>query len=445
MARLFDDGSSEYLDAGSSPSTSPPLTVAAWFYSDDATHDSQPIVAIGNDANDTTNFYRVHADSDGAVKAVAYNDATLGVAATSTSWSADTWHHACGVFSATNSRAVYLDGGGKVTNSTSVTPTVNKAMIGGLQYSDAPAFTPYFSGRICHAAIWSAALTDAEVALLAAKISPLLVRPQSLVAYWPLNEASDADIVGGYHMTAYNTPSWAESVPVTMPGMVILPGVSAGGTVYQQSAAGVWTPSGAVVKATSKYWAGALTPAGTVVKATSTDRAGALTPAGTVTKETARGLAGAASWAGAVVKATSRGLAGALTSAGAVAKATSRGLAGAVTFAGAATKTAGKALAGTLTLAGVVGTAPRKALAGALTLAGTVTKATSRGLAGALTFTGAAAKKMYQSLAGAISFVGALATEHIGYAMAALVRRFTPGSEDRTFDVEEEDRELEVD
>jgi hypothetical protein len=69
------------------------------------------------------------------------------------------------------------------------------------------------SGSIAEAAIWNVALTDAKVAILAAGFSPLFVDPQSLVAYWPLVRDTDDDVVGGYDMTAYNTPTVASHPP----------------------------------------------------------------------------------------------------------------------------------------------------------------------------------------------------------------------------------------
>jgi hypothetical protein len=39
MARAFDDGSSQYLQVGSTPVSAAPLSVAAWFKTDDLTAD----------------------------------------------------------------------------------------------------------------------------------------------------------------------------------------------------------------------------------------------------------------------------------------------------------------------------------------------------------------------------------------------------------------------
>jgi hypothetical protein len=82
-------------------------------------------------------------------------------------------------------------------------------------------------------AIWSAALTDAEAAILALGISPLLVRPASLAAYWPMIRDTDRDLVGDYHWTPYNSPTIATHPPkIRYPRLAaafILAAASAGG------------------------------------------------------------------------------------------------------------------------------------------------------------------------------------------------------------------------
>lgn len=40
-------------------------------------------------------------------------------------------------------------------------------------------------------AIWDVALSDAEVALLSRGASPMLVRPEALVEYWPMIRAAE--------------------------------------------------------------------------------------------------------------------------------------------------------------------------------------------------------------------------------------------------------------
>lgn len=62
--------------------------------------------------------------------------------------------------------------------------------------------------RLWEWAIWAAALGAAEVAMLAAGVAPPLVRPDALVAYWPLRRNTELlDPWGGYTLSASGTIS----------------------------------------------------------------------------------------------------------------------------------------------------------------------------------------------------------------------------------------------
>ena len=52
--------------------------------------------------------------------------------------------------------------------------------------------------------------------MLAAGYPPTKIRPWALVHYWPLMR-TDQDLVGGYDLTAFNTPTWADHPPVSIP------------------------------------------------------------------------------------------------------------------------------------------------------------------------------------------------------------------------------------
>lgn len=215
MARLFDDGSSEYLEVDSTPLSAWPVTMACWFYNDSIAL-RQALICV-TDVLQGDRYFALLADgSEGGdpVDAWARYDSSEHCF-TSAGYSASTWHHATGVWASNTERYSYLDGGNKGTDVDSVAfPPVDRVSIGRLGDSSP---SNYISGRIAEAAIWTAALTDAEVASLAAGFSPLLVRPQSLVAYWPLIRDEDQDRVGGYDLTAYNTPSIAAHPPIIYP------------------------------------------------------------------------------------------------------------------------------------------------------------------------------------------------------------------------------------
>ena len=130
------------------------------------------------------------------------------------------------------------------------------------------------------------------------------------------------------------------------------------GTTYNQTAAGSMTPSGAVVRITTKKVAGTLTPAGTIVRSTIKKVAGVLTPAGALIKTTAKKVAGALTPTGALAtqKLTIylQAIAGTLTPTGALARRTNKALAGTLDLAGGISKRITKVLAGVLGLAGAL-------------------------------------------------------------------------------------------
>lgn len=228
MARLFDDVQDEYLQINPNAAVlnAWPATLAGWIYCDDDTN-YQKVIALADASADTDRFSIQLTGGGGSVSAYV-RTADVGATATSTAgFSENTWHHITGVFPDGAAHYMLLDGGNKGTagaakgfpnnvDATAIGRTPRSS--GGLQ----------MSGRIAWLAIWNVALTDAEVASLAAGVCPLLIRPESLVAFWPLgglhqNNAanaanSDWDIVGGYHMDPINTPGVADH-----PGGLIYP------------------------------------------------------------------------------------------------------------------------------------------------------------------------------------------------------------------------------
>ena len=113
MARLFDRASSQCVWIASLLVSAVPYSMAGWFNVTDNTisHALMRFTDAGNNA------VSLNATSGGIVNATTFRNAVCWAPAnTSTSYSANTWHHACGVWIASNSRAVYLDGGGKGTS-----------------------------------------------------------------------------------------------------------------------------------------------------------------------------------------------------------------------------------------------------------------------------------------------------------------------------------------
>jgi hypothetical protein len=68
-------------------------------------------------------------------------------------------------------------------------------------------------GRIAEAAIWNVALSADDAASLAAGASPLTIRRDALVGYWPLRDADgDISAVNAYTMTPTNSPTYGDHI-----------------------------------------------------------------------------------------------------------------------------------------------------------------------------------------------------------------------------------------
>lgn len=108
-----------------------------------------------------------------------------GTVDTTTGFSSNTWQHACGVWTSTSSRTVYLNGGSSATSSATVSqPTTDRVLIG--MRTSASVNGLFMDGQIAEVGIWNAALTAAEIASLSKGMACEKVRPQSLVFYAPL-------------------------------------------------------------------------------------------------------------------------------------------------------------------------------------------------------------------------------------------------------------------
>ena len=156
-------------------------------------------------------------------------DGTLSEANTTTGFSANTWHHAAGVFTATNSRTAYIDGGSNSTNS----DTRNVVNIDAIELGVTADSTPigFMDGDLAEAAVWNVALTSVEVKILSLGYSPLSVRPQSLAFYAKLIKSEDIDIVGGLVLSANGTPTTSRHPSVIYPApLYAVPMVSLGMT-----------------------------------------------------------------------------------------------------------------------------------------------------------------------------------------------------------------------
>lgn len=206
MARSFNDAATEYLALDSAPATTMPLSMACWFRSDSVALE-QRIMWLGDKDSDA-HFYSLNARGATAGDPISFSYCAGGStyrATSTTGYTANTWYHACGVATDAIHKYVYLNGGSKDYDANNATPA-NLDRICFAKFGGSTAGN-YLSGMVAEAAIWTVALSDADVLMLSKGVSPLLVQGASLVAYWPFLRG-DNDWVGGYNLTAYNTPSF---------------------------------------------------------------------------------------------------------------------------------------------------------------------------------------------------------------------------------------------
>lgn len=187
MARDFPGSNGNYVGIGDVSAidiTGTALTVAAWIYPD-------AIVAGGGVCTKSSNTvtgiqWMLYVDNNGGgrilfligdsggLDSVSYNTVYSGA-----------WHHFAGVKNGTGAGALklYYDGvaAASASSSKSIQNTAYSCVIGNRSTNDQP-----FDGKIGEVAIWSVALSDAELAALAKGVSPRLIRPGSLNGYWPL-------------------------------------------------------------------------------------------------------------------------------------------------------------------------------------------------------------------------------------------------------------------
>jgi len=165
-----------------------------------------------------------------------------------------------------------------------------------------------------------------------------------------------------------------------------------GGTTFEQSVAGLLTPSGATVKETLKELAGSLASSGTLIKDIFKSSAGALAPTGALVKETLKSFAGSLSPSGVLsaIVIFTQSITGVLTPTGALIKRTLKSLTGLITPTGDITKQTQKNLSGLITPAGATIKETTKNFSGSITPTGVLTTAVifTQTVLGALTPTG---------------------------------------------------------
>lgn len=201
MARSFN-GSSDTLKNSTAILTDYPFTYACWFNVDNLTHDGS-LISISDTAGNV-NFMAllVEGAQSGDPLTLFVRTADVPKKASSVAPTAGTWHHAIGIGASSTDFRVYLDNADEGSNSTDIGfpagPDVTT-----MGHTEVSIDANHFAGDMAEAAIWNIDIGVPARAVLAAGFAPSLVRPEALVAYWPLigRYAPEIDRVGGANMT----------------------------------------------------------------------------------------------------------------------------------------------------------------------------------------------------------------------------------------------------
>lgn len=206
MARLFDAASKQYLYTSSNPTTYTGTTWSVWFYTDSSTK----TLLWRGPAGDQ----RISVGAFSSRFRIFRADGGLGTSCTTlNSYVSDAWNHGCALLTSTSNVTSILNGdiAQKGSSGAPHSPnSTNSFYIGGWS-SD---LYGRWTGRIAEVATWSTILADDEVSMLAKGLSPLVIRPDELTAYWPLVQDDDIDVLGAHSLTAVASPTTADHPPI---------------------------------------------------------------------------------------------------------------------------------------------------------------------------------------------------------------------------------------
>lgn len=197
MAQTFASGN--HLAGSSVAGTAVPITLVIWINT--LLGQGRKFISLAN-SSDTANAFANGLDVSGTIsnEIAAYTTATAGSnqALSSAALPASAWHHAATVFASSSSRAAYLDGVNKGTASGNFTPSgINQTIISGRSGD----FLFGITGQAAHAAAWSRALSDTEVAYLGSGGNPRAIK--SVVSYWKIASGASPvpDEIGTNNLT----------------------------------------------------------------------------------------------------------------------------------------------------------------------------------------------------------------------------------------------------
>ena len=223
MSRSFDGTSGNYLNVETPVVTAPPFSMFAWYYSTSSSQ-NQTLICLGgrNAAFTEPRGFKLAILSESGYQGIyaeSRQNNTVPRAVSSTVPTGSVWQNGCGVWAGIADRRAFLNGGSKGTNTTSLTVTAGDVLRTAVGLTRELGNFAGMIGQIAHPAIWDVALTDDEVAMLGAGLSPLRVRPESLVMYLPYlgRDGPEIDIARGRTLAVTGATASSNEPPLIWP------------------------------------------------------------------------------------------------------------------------------------------------------------------------------------------------------------------------------------
>lgn len=218
MARQFTAASSQYLSQGSAVvDLTGAFSFAAWCNAPTLPSGGATIMSIGTTSS--TDYVRLLLFGTGdaspsVLNALSTDGTNTNTAVGTTALTAGEWTHAGASYNTVGTPRVYYNGAMEHEHIfQTVDPSGQNATVIGRTERPSPGL--YWDGYIAEVGIWNVQITTADYLILAAGYSPLLVKPNNLVAYWPLigRMSPEIDLVGGFDLTLTAGPGTAPHPP----------------------------------------------------------------------------------------------------------------------------------------------------------------------------------------------------------------------------------------
>jgi len=209
VARDFD-GTADYLISSGVPDGIYPLSMSCLVKVD--SFSTSPYFFQYGLSSDANSRLGLNFTSGGVLEASVRSSSNIRTWATTAAVATDTWVNVVGTFTSSTVCAAFIDGvsaGSYTFTATVDLPAFNQTSLGALVRTSASNF---LNGQIAEAAIWNAVLSQDEINMLTARMSPQCVRPQDLRAYWPLHgragsAGDEEDWVGTWPLTQISSPA----------------------------------------------------------------------------------------------------------------------------------------------------------------------------------------------------------------------------------------------